>query len=386
MIDVRLAFIICVVICSVGFLSLVILFALRVCQPGCFLLGSPWDVDEVPVMPATVLVNRVNDDDPHTLASVIATTHTNHPAAARRERRPEQLGMREHSGVAALYDSYSNPYAARAAAAHPPSTSEAEHGAQHDGGDALPEVHSATSHYSRHQHNSPPRSHRSTSTRTTGSERSFRPHHSSNRGQGHGLYDSIEGSSDAGTPSGPRQADSASMLPSHSRSRGRGARYPIARDVRPLAFSSANPLTSRALMRNNSNSVVRLASAAPRYYAHDERSFVSPIPRGSAEDAQGSRRSRLWQWRRRNDMARETCPQNIQGARAVVDGYCCDMYGNRVRGEDAENVYGRAQYISRGLGTTSGAAAPSKESEADDASFSLFCEVEPRSSGHDPST
>ncbi|KAG5471404.1 hypothetical protein LSCM1_01489 [Leishmania martiniquensis] len=363
----RLIFLICVIVCSVGLLSLVVLFALSMCQPSCFQPGSPWGEDAVPVIPATVLVNRVSDDDPHTPAGESAGPRTNRPMAADGERQQEELGMRERPSMEAPQNSGGNPYAAHTPAPHPPPTSEAEHSAQHDGGDPLPEAHDTRS-YDRWQHRgSSPRSHRSSSTRTTGSERSFRAHAASHSEHGHSPYDRTPGSFDVGATSTPRQVGGAGTLRSSHHSRERGDLDPMAHGVRPLALINANPLAPMGLMRYSIQSAVPLASAASLQYADRGRlSFASLVPRGPAEDALGSRRRQPWRWRRRHSVARDPCSPHSQDTHAVVDGYCCDTYGNRVRIEDADNVYGRAQYISRESETVFSVETPSKEdSEAD---------------------
>ncbi|CAC9519907.1 hypothetical protein CGC20_3215 [Leishmania donovani] len=377
MLDLRVAYILWVVICFVALLILVTFSILRMCKPGFFRLGLPREEDEISVIPATILVNRVNDDDSSTPTSSDTGAHLYSVVSAQGERRPEQLATRVHSGVDPLYYNSENSNTVDRPVTHSPITPREERSAQRGRSGALFAVHSTRLPYDGQQHGSHRRSRRSASTRTDGSERSLRPHNASHSSELGLPYGSIESNTDGSAMPAPPRIDGMSTSRSRNRSSGRRRSYPMAANVMPIGFINANPLTPMRLVRNNISGEVRLASAAPRRHAHAESRFSSRDRRGPAEGTRVSARSRPWQRRRHNNGPREPSTHN-DDALIVVDGYCCDEYGNMIRVEEIDNIYGRAHYIAR---ATEAAAVVEPRSNTSiqegGASLSLFTEAEP---------
>ncbi|CAJ1031589.1 hypothetical protein IOCL2690_000652700 [Leishmania lindenbergi] len=370
-----------VAVVSVLVLFLVTLCALHARQLGFVQSVAPRDVDETPVMAATVLANRVNDDDLNTLTSSNTETHLYRAAAAEEEQPQDQLDTREHSRVESTYPNYRNPYTVDNLATHSPPTSGEERNSQRSRSDALPAVHPTSPHSHRH-HNDSSQSSRSTSTRTTETERSPGARYSSYSGQYNRPHDTIESDIDDSLFPTPLPVDGASIFPSHDRRRGRRRSYPVARDVLPLGVNNTNPLAPMRLLRNSISDVVRLSPAAPLHNAHGESRLSPRAWRGPAGGTRSSGRIRLWQRLRRNGGDSEPPSHNNESAGTVVNGYCCDEHGRRL--QDEENCYGSAQYTSRGPGTAAVVETPLKEVKQEDgASLSVFSDAKPRTPDHD---
>ncbi|CAG9579358.1 hypothetical_protein [Leishmania major strain Friedlin] len=377
MLNLRVAYIVWVAACFTVLFILVTFSIIRMCKPGFFGPGLPREEDEISVIPATILVNRVNDDDSSTLTSSDTEAHLYSVVSAQGERCPEQLATHVHSRVDPPYYNYENSDTVDRPVTHSPITPREEHSAQRGRRDTLLAVHSTRLPYGGQQHNSNRRSRRSASTRANGSERSLGSHNSSHSSELNFPHGSIESNTDGSAMPAPPRIDGMSTSRSRNRSSGRRRSYPMAANVRPIGFINANPLAPMRLVRDNISGEARLASAAPWRHAHAESRSSSRDRRGPAEGTRVSARSRPWQRRRHNNGSREPRTHN-DDALIVVDGYCCDEYGNMIRVEEMDNIYGRAHYIAR---STEAAAVVEPRSNTSiqegGAGLSVFTEAEP---------
>ncbi|GET91188.1 unspecified product [Leishmania tarentolae] len=340
------SYIVWVTVFFVALLILITFAVLRICKPGLFGLDSSREVHEILAIPATILANRVNDDDVSTLTSSDTETGINHFVSTQSEQHPQQPATSGHSRVESPYYNDGNLYTADSRMTHPPITSREERsfydnrsGARMVGHSTMPPYHE--------QHSSPRRGRRSTRRRTNGIERSLSPHNAGYRSE-IGLSPSrMENNIDSRDMPDSFNVDGASVSPSRNRSSGRRRPYAMAGNVMPLGVINMNPLAPILLVRHNRSGEVRLSSATPQNETHVQGHFFSRDRLASVEDTRGSAQSRSWQRNRHNNVLRGPNPHQNDDALIVVDGYCCDEYGNEIPVEEMNTPYGRAHYIAR---------------------------------------
>ncbi|KAK7199071.1 hypothetical protein NESM_000875900 [Novymonas esmeraldas] len=343
------AYVAWIVICFGVLFCLLGILLLRVCLPSCFEVQARDDPATTPVLPATVLINRVDGD-----ANVDVTTagsagvHRYNVVAVQGARESARSTAHAHSRASSLGIASSETH-------RTVSTASVGH-SRRSGWDGSSARESTTSMYDSRYGSSRPGSRDSRRGRVgSSSGRGWSTDEVGDRNSHH------DGSSDDGTDAvaSGTQASRREMLPHRPRSQGSRHRlsYPMALDLLPLGTLSANPLRPAGVRPATTGERVGSTPASPQRQR-------GQLPRrvNSRDSRRGTRRwgrgiARLWQQHRRRRSVGDGAlypPHTRDGASTaaavvalVVDGYCCDEYGNRVSAEHADRVYGRAHYISR---------------------------------------